>query len=164
MIFTVLQSDAARQFISYRATHRDGPCVLLVLGFDTDSATLNSTQQHLLDLSIRSVSTSGRVLEMYARADRTGAGGYNRRLSGRRLRAVQDYLMQRGVRRGIAHGPNCKALGERFEAAYGVPDETATRGGRSVWMFDWVSQDAFDEGPTNTNLDLRALTTFGRAA
>ncbi len=163
MVFTEVQSDSSRQFVTYGADHRDGRCVIVVMGFDTESATLNPQHHRLLDLSMPALTAPDTVLEMYARADRTGPGGYNFRLSRRRLQAVQNYLIQQGAPVAIVRGPRCKALGERFEAHYGVADNTASRGARAVWMFTWASNDAFLEGATNADMDFRALTTFGRS-
>jgi len=133
------------------------------LGFATDSAALNAEQQQLLELSVPALNRQATVLEMYARADRAGSDAHNLALSRRRLEAVQAHLTRHGASAAQVFGRHCKALGEAFEEAYGAPDGSRSRGGRAVWAFFWSSQDAFREGPTNTDIDIRQLTEFGRA-
>ena len=156
-----LQSLEEQLIASYVGDHADGKCVCAALGFATEGYVLNFKQRELLAFSIPTLREPGSVLEMYARTDRTGAGSYNMTLSRRRLSGVQEALVALGAPGGKVRGLHCKAVGEQFEAHYGLEDNTAYAGGRAVWVFFWPSQAAFDEGPDD-ELGLRKLTQFGR--
>lgn len=157
-----LQSLADHLIATYVGHHATGTCVCAALGFPTEGSTLNDKQRELLGFSISTLRQPGSILEMYARTDRAGSGGYNMALSRRRLVSVQDALIASGAPIEKARGPHCKAVGERFEAHYGLSDNTAYAGGRAVWAFFWPSQAAFDEGPDSEEAGFRRLTEFGR--
>jgi len=157
-----LQSLEEHLIATYTGHHLDGRCVCAVLGFATEGYELNAKQRELLAFSISTLREPGSVLEMYARTDRTGPSRYNMNLSRRRLASVQDALVALGAPRGKTRGVHCKPLGERFEAHYGIEDDTAYAGGRAVWAFFWPSHAAFDEGPDDDDNGFRKLTQFGR--
>jgi hypothetical protein len=157
-----LQSLEEHLIATYVGDHADGACVCAALGFATEGYELNIKQKELLAFSIPTLREPGSLLEMYARTDRTGSGGYNMALSRRRLAAVQNALLALGAPGGKVQGVHCKALGERFEAHYGMEDDAAYAGGRAVWVFFWPSQAAFDEGPDDDERGFRKLTQFGR--
>ncbi|MFN8179060.1 MAG: hypothetical protein U0167_14105 [bacterium] len=147
---------------TYAGHHSDGRCVCAALGFATEGFALNAKQRELLAFSLPTLREPGSLLEMYARTDRTGSGGYNMGLSRRRLIAVQDVLIALGAPIDKVRGVNCKAVGEQFEAYYGMEDDSSYAGGRAVWAFFWPSRAAFDEGP-NDEQGFRKLTQFGRS-
>jgi hypothetical protein len=161
MPFQKLQSNATHLFVSYTADHPDGRCVILVVGFGTDSFALNPRQVGLLSMSIPTLNEPSTVFEAYGRADRSGADRHNIGLTRRRLTALQERLVSLGAPRDKVFNPNCKALGERFEAFKGIRDGERSQGGRTVWAFFWPSDAAFREGPDG--LGLRSLTDFGRS-
>ena len=157
-----LQSLEEHLIATYLGHHPDGTCVCAALGFATEGYALNDKQRELLAFSIPTLRDPGSVLEIYARTDRTGSGAYNMTLSRRRLASVQDALIALGASAPKARGVNCKAVGEQFEAYFGITDSTAYAGGRAVWAFFWPSQAAFDEGPDEDGSGIRKLTEFGR--
>jgi hypothetical protein len=75
---------------------------------------------------------------------------------------VHDALLALGAPPEKARGVRCKAMGEQFEAHFGLRDDTAYAGGRAVWAFFWPSPAAFDEGPDDGEDGFRKLTRFGR--
>ena len=163
MKFKRLQAMREYMLVSFTANHSDGTCVCAVIGFSTNSFSLNTRQRTLLGMSIPAVQRPESILEMYARTDRSGSDEYNMGLSRRRLGAVQTALVSLGAPREKVLGDLCKPLGENFERFFGVPDEARHAGGRAVWSFLWPSQAAFDEGPEeDTENSFRELVTFGR--
>lgn len=163
MQFHKVQANETYLFGSYRGDHADGPCVILFVGFSTDSFALNPKQVELLSMSIPALNQPGTVFEAYGRADRSGTDRHNIGLTRRRLTAVQDRLVSLGAPHDKVFNPICKALGERFESFMGIRDRQRSRGGRTVWAFLWPSEAAFQEGPDDNGEGFRKLTDFGRS-
>lgn len=161
MRFQKLQAIEEYRLATYTADHSTGRCVCAVLGFATNSYSLNSKQNDFLAMCVPHIMAPDSVLELYARTDRSGADGYNLTISRCRLEAVQQRLSALAAPGEKVYGPYCKALGERFEAYCGLSDGTSYRGGRAVWAFFWPSRAAFEEGPDNEQ-QFRDLVMFGR--
>ena len=122
---------------------------------------LNSRQMTLLSMSVPALRRADSVLELFARTDRAGSDEYNMGLSRRRLGAVQNALLTVGAPHEKVFTGLSKALGENFEAFFGVADGQRHAGGRAVWSFLWPSKAAFEEGPDDES-SFRDLVMFGR--
>jgi hypothetical protein len=151
-------ADKVNKYEKYLAERGDESCWLDVVYFHTDSSRIMRTTVFAGGAARRAMMPDG-VLEIYARADRSGFDRHNIALSRRRLEAVQQALVFFGAPSEKVYGPNCKALGERFDAFSGIRDRQRSPEGRSVWIFQWPSEAAFQERPDG---DFGRLTTFGR--
>ncbi len=161
MRFELLQSLREYMIASYTGHHADGLCVCAVIGFANNSFSLNSRQMTLLSMSVPAVQKPNSVLELYGRTDRAGSDEYNMGLAQRRLGAVQNALVTVGAPHDKVFTGLSKALGENFEAFFGVADGQREAGGRAVWSFLWPSKAAFEEGPDDES-SFRDLVMFGR--
>ena len=89
------------------AGDRDAPAevsVMLSIGFDFDSARLTAASMRDLD-RVAEALVDPRMAEvpviLEGHTDATGEAGYNLALSRRRAAAVVDYLVERGIARGL---------------------------------------------------------------
>ena len=162
MQFQAFQQLDAELCKTYQGKHADGRCVAMALGFRAGDAMPNRYQARLIHFSIPELQKPESVLEMYARSDRLGSSADNLQLSTRRLSAIQYLLEISGAAKDKVYTPRCLPLGERFEALLGVRNVHASRGGRTVWVFVWPSDAAYNEGPSEDSGGMKRLTDFGR--
>lgn len=65
--------------------------------FDSDSAVLKDGQKINIDAFIKQAKETGHKFKLVGRADASGNADYNRDLSARRVKAVKDYAIAKGV-------------------------------------------------------------------
>lgn len=65
--------------------------------FDSDSAAIKDGQKVNIDAFIKQAKETGHKFKLVGRADASGNADYNRDLSARRVKAVKDYAIAKGV-------------------------------------------------------------------
>ncbi|MCW3126107.1 MAG: OmpA family protein [Bacteroidetes bacterium] len=87
-------------FLAAGAMHAsDSTMVRRAVYFDVDISQLNTTAQTQLDSMATALKDLGEFsISIYGSADVDGSAGYNQKLSERRAKTVQDYLMEKNIK------------------------------------------------------------------